>query len=216
MQLRNKCAEIALNDLTLFLKAGGEVGIYDGTNTTRQRRLNVNTQLQQIIQHQKQNYSLVWLEILCDDEELVNTNIIRAKLNNPDFIDKEQDQAIGEFKIRIQNYLKVYQQVEENEYPGIKIIKYFNLGKKILIRNVDQSFIQKKVVGFILNMNLKLTPIYLVQSDSHLNSDSQIDEKEKENHSVYFDLVKMYFKKEMKEDDQFINLFEMFVQINNL
>ena len=48
LQLRNKFAVFALDgitslfdgdlDLMAFLKEGGDVGIFDGTNTTRQRR----------------------------------------------------------------------------------------------------------------------------------------------------------------------------------
>jgi len=83
---------MALKDLSDYLKVNGEVAIYDGTNTTKSRRAAVSTQLKQMLYEYK--YCLIWLEIICDDEDLVNTNIIRAKVNNPDFIDKEQHIAI--------------------------------------------------------------------------------------------------------------------------
>lgn len=107
------------------------------------------------------DYELIWLEIICDDEQLVNANIVKAKLNNPDFVGKPQEVAIKEFQERIECYKKIYQSLGKEQYNNIRFIQYINLGKKVNVVNVDGHY-QRKIIGFILNMTLKTTPIYLI------------------------------------------------------
>ena len=46
LKLREKCAKMALDDLVNFLKNEGDVAVYDGTNTTKQRRKWVKEELE--------------------------------------------------------------------------------------------------------------------------------------------------------------------------
>ena len=39
------------------------------------------------------NASLIFLESICDDKKVVEDNIIRTKLNNPDYINKSANEA---------------------------------------------------------------------------------------------------------------------------
>ncbi|XP_013380460.1 6-phosphofructo-2-kinase/fructose-2,6-bisphosphatase 3 [Lingula anatina] len=70
MAIRNKCAMDALEDVCHWLKEGGEVGVFDATNTTRERR-------QMIYDYvvNKCQFKVFFVESVCDDPEIVNANI---------------------------------------------------------------------------------------------------------------------------------------------
>jgi hypothetical protein len=54
--------------------------------------------------------------------KLLEENIRRVKLNTPDYRDLEPEAAVADFKRRRDHYMSVYETLEENEGPHIKII----------------------------------------------------------------------------------------------
>jgi 6-phosphofructo-2-kinase len=61
----------------------------------------------------------------------VENNIRVAKLNNPDYAGQDPEQAVQDFKARIQQYLKCYEPLDWRAEPNISYIKSFNAGNRV-------------------------------------------------------------------------------------
>ena len=73
-QARKKAAKDAMESMLDFFKQGGQVGVYDATNSTKKRRGWVQKVLE------GEGIDVAFLESLCTDEELVEANIIDHKI----------------------------------------------------------------------------------------------------------------------------------------
>lgn len=64
------------------------MAIYDGTNTTLERRRSVKEALDAKLG----SYKLMWVESVCYDEKIIENNIKQTKLSSPDYknIDPEE------------------------------------------------------------------------------------------------------------------------------
>ena len=59
-------------------------------------------------------------------------NIRKVKLSTPDYRDTDPEEAVADFKKRRENYLKVYEPVDETDGPHVKIIN----SKKFIVCNI--------------------------------------------------------------------------------
>lgn len=83
-------------------KANRRVGIFDATNTTKARRL-------QLIQRaRKENVFILFVESICDDQEVLNRNY-ELKLQNDDYKSMDSEKARADFLSRVRAYEKVYE-----------------------------------------------------------------------------------------------------------
>ena len=76
LALRIAVADTALNDTLKFLREDGDVGIFDATNTTRERR-------QKIADMVKENgFKCLFLESICDNPKLIEVWTIFVLTND--------------------------------------------------------------------------------------------------------------------------------------
>jgi len=54
--------------------------------------------------------------------QLLEENIRKVKLSTPDYRDMNPEQAVEDFKRRRENYMAVYEPLDEEDGPHIKII----------------------------------------------------------------------------------------------
>lgn len=92
---RDEIAAHCLDDLIKFLHAGGQVGIYDGANTTNAVRARLNKQLTE------NGIRVLFIETICNIEEIVEANIREVKLSSPDYRNMNPDAAMQDFKFRL-------------------------------------------------------------------------------------------------------------------
>src|SRR5262249_50408283 len=85
----------ALTDMTEWLAQGGEVAIYDATNSTRSRR--------QLVTECCENNSLplVFVESICDDPAVIEATIRETKTHSPDYSGMDPEVAAADFRARI-------------------------------------------------------------------------------------------------------------------
>ena len=73
-----------MEDLVYYInKPENSVAIFDGTNTTVSRRKKFSTILEQKVLHR---YQLIWIESICDDEDIISGNIKTIKIHGLDYI----------------------------------------------------------------------------------------------------------------------------------
>ncbi|UJR79024.1 6-phosphofructo-2-kinase/fructose-2, 6-bisphosphatase bifunctional enzyme [Sandaracinus amylolyticus] len=148
---RAEVAMAALADMLAWFANGGEVGIYDATNSTRERRALVADRCR------AQGLQVVFVESICEDETVIASNIRQTKLHMPDYVGMDPEQAVADFRARIAQYEKVYETVEEDEGSYVKLI---DVGRKLVASGVD-GFLPSRLVFFLMNIHTIPRPIYL-------------------------------------------------------
>ncbi|CAH0477153.1 unnamed protein product [Peronospora belbahrii] len=156
-RLREEMAMNALDELLEWVETEGHVAVFDATNTTKLRRQHI---LKKVSLHR--NIRVVFVESVCDNEELLEANYHR-KLLNADYKDKEPEVALVDFMQRVQEYEKVYETIEDTEDDGNACyVKVYNAGEKIQARHC-QGFLQSQIVSLLQNIHLGPRRIWLVR-----------------------------------------------------
>jgi len=186
LEARQSAAETALDELVTWVGAGGEVGIYDATNTTRARRDWVG------IRCRDAGMEVLFFEIVCNDADVIDTNIRASKLSNPDYLGMDPDKAVADFRARIAHYAEVYEPVEPEEGS---FIRTEDLGRHIELQEIH-GYLPGKLVSFAMNLHTVPRPIFLSrhgQSEANrvnrVGGDSPITDKGK----IYADELASWF-----------------------
>jgi 6-phosphofructo-2-kinase / fructose-2,6-biphosphatase 3 len=163
---RRVIAVTALEDLIRWLDEGGEVAVYDATNTTLERRNYVHDRL-----HVQRGLEVVFIETICDYEETIEENIRRTKLAGPDYAGVDPDVALADFRRRIDEYKKRHVPVAEADRSYIKLI---NLGEKV-VANRLRGYLPSRILYFLLNLHTTRRDIYLTRhGESLFNLENRI------------------------------------------
>ncbi|XP_038706997.1 6-phosphofructo-2-kinase/fructose-2,6-bisphosphatase-like isoform X1 [Tripterygium wilfordii] len=155
LEARNEVAALAMEDMISWMQEGGQVGIFDATNSTRKRR-------NMLMKMAEGNCKIIFLETICNDERLIERNIRLKIQQSPDYAE-EPDFVAGmqDFRNRLANYEKVYEPVEEGSY--IKMIDMVSgHGGQIQVNNIS-GYLPGRIVFFLVNTHLTPRPIFLTR-----------------------------------------------------
>ncbi|KRY69726.1 6-phosphofructo-2-kinase/fructose-2,6-bisphosphatase, partial [Trichinella pseudospiralis] len=194
-QIRQQCADMALQDVCRYLKENrGDVAIFDATNSTRERRQFLRKSL--VDQHM---FRLLFVESICDDPSIIETNIQDVKVNSPDYkemLDKEK--AKEDFMRRIEHYRMDYQPLDANVDTDLSFIKIFDVGRRYLVQNIV-GHVQSRIVYFLMNIHIMPRSIFLTRHGesefnrmARLGGDSPLSQRGLE----YAERLADYFKGE--------------------
>ena len=107
--------------------------IYDATNSTNSRRERI---LQECTEYENaigQSVGLIFIESVCDDEELLEDNY-RMKISvSPDYKDMTEEEALVDVRERVRKYEEAYETIEDD---SLSYIKLFNFSSKILANQI--------------------------------------------------------------------------------
>lgn len=94
MQKRTDIANKALSELIAGFQDGGQVGIYDASNTTESHRAYIHEILTQ------QDIKVIFLECLYSHEEdIIAAHIAELRMTCPEYEDFTDAEAIADFKV---------------------------------------------------------------------------------------------------------------------
>ena len=89
-RMRELAAQEAFDDILKWYAEGkGVVAILDATNSTKKRREWI------VGKCKERGIRLMFVESICDDEELVSSNILDVKVSSPDYIGQDPEQVKG-------------------------------------------------------------------------------------------------------------------------
>ncbi|KAK6473835.1 6-phosphofructo-2-kinase/fructose-2,6-bisphosphatase 4 isoform X1 [Huso huso] len=168
LKIRKQCAASALNDVRTYLSEGGQVAVFDATNTTRERR-------DTIMKFADLNgYKVFFVESVCDDPEVIASNIVQVKLGSPDYTDRNTDEAVEDFMKRIKCYENSYETLDEIKDRDLSYIKIMEVGNRYLVNRV-LDHIQSRIVYYLMNIHIAPRSIYLCRhGESELNVKGRI------------------------------------------
>ncbi|KAJ6345588.1 hypothetical protein OIU78_008277 [Salix suchowensis] len=154
MEARNEVAALAMDDMIAWMQEGGQVGIFDATNSTRKRR-------NMLMKMAEGKCKIIFLETLCNDERIIERNIRLKIQQSPDYLKPDFEAGLQDFKSRLANYEKVYEPVEEGSY--IKMIDMVSgHGGQIQVNNIS-GYLPGRIVFFLVNTHLTPRPILLTR-----------------------------------------------------
>ena len=152
---RRAAAEAAVADMMKFFKSGGVVGILDATNSTKERRKWVLDAVT------KEGVEVIFVESLCDDEDLVMANIRDVKTTSPDYVGQDPDLAAQDFRNRIRNYEKVYKTInKDGDEDHLTYLKIMDVGKQVIINRI-QDYLQSRIVYYLMNLHIRPRTVWL-------------------------------------------------------
>ncbi|PWA71566.1 fructose-2,6-bisphosphatase [Artemisia annua] len=155
MEARNEVAALAMDDMTAWMQEGGQVGIFDATNSTSERR-------NMLMKMAEGKCKIIFLETICNDRQIIERNIRLKVQQSPDYAEESDFEAgYQDFKCRLDNYEKIYEPVNEGSY--IKMIDMVSgHGGQIQVNNIS-GYLPGRIVFFLVNTHLTPRPILLTR-----------------------------------------------------
>jgi broad specificity phosphatase PhoE len=150
---RRDVALAALDDMLAFLGNGGDIGIYDATNHSRERRAFVRGRCASA------GLEVVFVESICNDLSIIEANIRATKARSPDYEGFPEEEAANDFRLRIAHYERDYVEVGEDEGPFVKVI---DVGRKMVLHRI-RGYLLTRVVHFLLNLHVQQRPVWLTR-----------------------------------------------------
>ncbi len=146
-------AMMALDDMLEWFDEGGEVGIYDATNSTRARRRIVEERCKE------RGIPLVFIESICDEPAVVEANVRETKLSMPDYAGVDPEEAVEDFRARIAHYERAYETVDDADGSYIKIV---DVGQKVVLNRMPGR-LPGRLVPLLINLHIRPRPIWLTR-----------------------------------------------------
>ncbi|XP_056445058.1 6-phosphofructo-2-kinase/fructose-2,6-bisphosphatase 3 isoform X1 [Gadus chalcogrammus] len=165
LKIRHQCALAALRDVKSYLTdEGGEVAVFDATNTTRDRR-------DMILDFGGVNgFKIFFIESVCDDPNVIASNIMEVKVSCPDYQDCNKNDAMLDFQKRIECYKAAYQPLDPDRYDReLSFIQVIDVGRRFLVNRV-RDHIQSKIVYYLMNIHVQPRAIYLCRHGESLGN----------------------------------------------
>ncbi|XP_022729169.1 6-phosphofructo-2-kinase/fructose-2,6-bisphosphatase-like isoform X3 [Durio zibethinus] len=155
VEARNEVAALAMDDMIAWMQEGGQVGIFDATNSSRSRR-------NMLMKMAEGKCKIIFLESICNDERIIERNIRLKIQQSPDYAEEPDfDAGLRDFRNRLANYERVYEPVEEGSY--IKMIDMASgHGGQIQVNNIS-GYLPGRIVFFLVNTHLTPRPIFLTR-----------------------------------------------------
>ncbi|MCO4771531.1 MAG: histidine phosphatase family protein [Deltaproteobacteria bacterium] len=156
---RRKVAMTALDDLLSFhQERGGQISIYDATNSTAERRHLVRERLE------AGGLRVLFIESICHDASIVEANIRATKLRAPDYANMEESEAVADFRARIANYERAYETIGDDEGAYVKLI---DVGRQLVLNRIA-GYVPGRIVNFLMNLHVLARPIWLTRHGQSL------------------------------------------------
>ncbi|GBE82576.1 Fructose-2,6-bisphosphatase [Sparassis crispa] len=166
-KLRDQLATDSLEMLIQWLKDGGNVGIHDATNSTRDRRAKIEARVSK-----EKGIVVIFLESVCDDPAVIAANVaLKVSSGDPDYKDVSREEAKADFLRRIREYEAVYETITE---PHLSYLRIINVGDQVTMCRIH-GYLQSRIAFYLMNLHLKPRSIFFSRhGESQFNLEGKI------------------------------------------
>jgi broad specificity phosphatase PhoE len=171
VEQRNLIANEVLGDLLNFLALpSSQIGIFDGTNVTRERQERILSMARECGKKTGLSLKVVFLEVICTDEKIIEENIKETKLTSPDYAKMNPEEAVADFRKRIAHYEREYATLSNSDWTYIKLFDY---GRQVIV-NRSEGYILGRIVFFLMHLRGNKQPIFFTR---HGESEYNVEDK---------------------------------------
>ncbi|KAF8479012.1 bifunctional 6-phosphofructo-2-kinase/fructose-2,6-bisphosphate 2-phosphatase [Russula ochroleuca] len=166
-RLRDQLASDSLEMLIQWLRDGGNVGIHDATNSTRERRAFIERRVAK-----QEGMTLIFLESICNDPATIAANVaLKVSMGDPDYKDMSPEDAKRDFLRRIKEYEAVYETITE---PHLSYFRIINVGDQVTVCRIH-GYLQSRIAFYLMNLHLKPRSIFFSRhGESQFNVEGKI------------------------------------------
>lgn len=165
-RLREEVSRKALYDLLAYLKQDGVCGIFDATNTTRERRQFI---IDLFLREKFKLHKIVFVESVCNDEAIIENNIRGLKVHNRDYENKDEEEAIKDFKKRIENYKQKYEPIDDKYDADKSWIKIIDVGRQFIANRI-RGYLPHKILTLLMTTHLYTRTVLLCRHGESLDN----------------------------------------------
>jgi hypothetical protein len=133
------------------------VAIFDATNSTNKRRNWVLDQCTSPEKRPGKPTGVVFVESLCDDEELLEENYRYKISSSPDFDGMPAEEALADLRSRVKKYADQYETIADDSMSYIKV---FNLSTKLMVNHI-YGRMSKELVPALMAWHIGTRPVFL-------------------------------------------------------
>lgn len=157
---REEIAMATLDELLMWLGDHGDIAIFDATNSNVARRSAVLRSVEGRTSSGTAGGPIraVFVESICDNEEVLEANLLTKVRNSPDFRGIHEEAALADMRKRAAYYERTYQTVSDEEGTYIKV---YNLSNKITANGVFGRM-ARSVIPYMMAIHIAHRPIFLV------------------------------------------------------
>lgn len=155
---RREIALAVLKEMIAWMRVGGQVAIYDATNSTESRRKRI------LKRCSKSGLQVLFVETICNNHTIIESNIKKTKLSSPDYAGIDSRTAAADFRARIAHYQRRYESIGSDTLSYIKIT---DVGQQV-VANRLQGYLMGQIVNFLMNLHITPRKIYLTRHGQSL------------------------------------------------
>lgn len=143
--------------ITERIHDSNRIAIFDATNSTNKRRRWILEECTSPQKRAGRRTGVVFVESLCDDEELLRENYKYKTRTSPDFKGMSPEEAIADLKRRVQKYEDRYETITDQSQSYIKV---FNLSTRLMVNHI-YGRMAKTIVPALMAWNVGTRPVFL-------------------------------------------------------
>jgi len=125
-------------------------------NTTSARRLSVL----QRCQGRSTDLRVIFLESICDDKRVLELNYRVKAMNSPDYKNMPLEEALADLRMRVANYEKIYESINDDE---LSYIKLHNLASKVICNKIHGA-LSHAIAAYLMSIHIQPRPIFFVRA----------------------------------------------------
>lgn len=164
MGARDQLASAAMDDLVAWIREGGQVAVYDATNTTAARRAFVLERLEAA------GIPSLFVELRTGDPELIEANIRETKLTSPDYAGVDPEVAARDFRARIAQYESAYEPLDSH---SVSYIRISDVDEHMELNRV-RGYVAMRIVHLLHNLHIEGRTIWLTRHGESLDNVRQV------------------------------------------
>ncbi|MCL4142203.1 UNVERIFIED_CONTAM: hypothetical protein GTU68_031254 [Idotea baltica] len=111
---------------------------------------------------EQMQYKLFYVESICNNKDIIESNIREVKISSPDYKGMGSDDALNDFLKRIEHYKQIYQPLDEDKEDHLSFMKVYNTGEKVVVHK-HEGHIQARIVYYLMNIHVTRRNIYLTR-----------------------------------------------------
>ncbi|KAF4315685.1 hypothetical protein BBO99_00005994 [Phytophthora kernoviae] len=140
---------------------GGDVAVFDATNTTKKRRKVLRDTFDAFAAEYKTSVHVVFVESICTSEAVITANIRQKVECSPDYSHMPEEEAMEDLKQRLKNYEAAYEALEDEEDSSY--IKLFDMQSKVHAKGI-YGHVAKSILPYMMSFHIEHRPIWLVRA----------------------------------------------------
>jgi len=154
---REAVARAALNDMLQWMMREGEIGIFDATNSTEERRQLII----RVCKSSPLDLGICFIETLCTNQDVLEENMRCKVAGSPDFFGMSEEEAIADLRARIAKYEAVYETIAEgSDYSYIKL---WNMSSQVFVSGC-YGRVAQSILPYLMAVHIGPRPIWLVRA----------------------------------------------------